>query len=80
MSSTVHGTGKKRIDDTYNRVTDLLLKGQVIPLSGFYDGSMAKLMGASSRDFINVQLIHPQSGLGLILCGVSKCGGPDVCG
>ena len=79
MSSTIHGTGKKRRDDVYNRVTDLLLKGQCIPLSGFYDGSMAKLVGASSKDFVNLQLTHP-NGLNLIICGVSECGGPDVCG
>jgi len=80
MSSTIHGTGKKRRDDIYNRVTDLLLKGQVIPLSGFYDGSMAKLIGASAKDFVNVQINDPTTGLGLIICGKSKCGGPDVCG
>jgi hypothetical protein len=80
MSSTIHGTGKKRRDDVYNRVTDLLLKGQAIPMSGFFDGSMAKLVGASSRDFINVQLTNTENGLNLIICGTSKCGGPDVCG
>jgi hypothetical protein len=80
MSSTIHGTGRKRRDDVYNRVTDLLLKGQNIPLSGFYSGSMAKLVGASTRDFINVQLTNPESGLNLIICGKSKCGGTDVCG
>jgi hypothetical protein len=79
MSSTIHGTGKKRRDDVYNRVTDLLLKGQCIPMSGFYNGSMGALIGASSKDFINVQLTHP-TGLNLIICGQSKCGGPDVCG
>jgi hypothetical protein len=80
VSSTIHGTGKKRRDDVYNRVTDLLLKGQCIPLSGFFDGSMGRIVGASSKDFINLQSTHPQTGLNLIICGVSKCGGPDVCG
>lgn len=80
MSSTIHGTGKKKRDDIYNRVTDLLLKGQVIPMGGFFDGTMAKLVGASSKDFVNIQTNHPQTGLNLIICGQSKCGGPDVCG
>ena len=80
MSSTIHGTGKKRRDDVYNRVTDLFLKGQVIPLGGFYDGTMAQLMGASVRDFVNIQTVHSDSGLNLIMCGKSQCGGPDVCG
>jgi hypothetical protein len=79
MPSTIHGTGRKRREDIYNRVTDLLLKGQVIPMSGFYDGSMGALITASSRNFVNIQLVHP-TGLNLIICGKSKCGGPDVCG
>ena len=79
MSGTIHGTGKKRRDDIYNRVTDLLLKGQCIPLSGFYDGSMARIVGAKAQDFVNVQLYHPTTGLNLIICGKSTCGGPDVC-
>lgn len=80
MSSSIHGTGKKRRDDIYNRVTDLLLKGQCIPLSGFFDGSMAALVGASTKDFVNVQINQPVTGLNLIICGKSACGGPDVCG
>lgn len=80
MSGTIHGTGKRRRDDIYNRVVDLFLKGQTIPLGSFYDGSMADLMKASSRDLVEIQLIHPVSSLNLIICGVSKCGGSDVCG
>jgi hypothetical protein len=80
MPSTVHGTGRKRRDDVYNRVTELLLKGQVIPMGGFYDGSMAKLVGAQAKDFVNIQTVNPDTGMGFIICGKSKCGGPDVCG
>lgn len=79
MSGTIHGTGKRRRDDVYNRVVDLFLKGQTIPLGSFYDGSMADLMKASSRDLAEIQLVHP-NGLNLIICGTSKCGGTDVCG
>ena len=78
--NTVHGTGRQWRDETYNRVIDLMLKGQAIPLGGFYSGSMARLMTASPRDLAEVNIIHPDSGLGLIICGKSTCGGPDVCG
>jgi hypothetical protein len=80
MSSTIHGTGKRRRDDIYNRIVNLFLKGQTIPLGGFYNGNMATLITSSSRDFTEVQLTNPDSGLNLIICGVSKCGGTDVCG
>ena len=79
MSSTIHGTGKKRRDDVYNRVTDLFLRGQVTPLGGFYTGAMAKLMSTPSKNFVNVQLNHPENDLKFIICGKSKCGGPDIC-
>lgn len=80
MSSNIHGTGRKRRDDVYNRVKDLFLKGQIYPMASFYNGTMADLLGAPARDFINVQTTHSVSDLNLIVCGKSKCGGPDVCG
>lgn len=85
MPGTIYGTGKKRRDDVLNRVLDTLLKGQVIPLGGSFNPVVTqKLMSATSIasatviDMVNtgaqVSGFHP------CICGISKCGGPDVAG
>ena len=80
MPQSIHGTGRQRRDDVYHRAVDLILKGQAVPLGGFYGTAMAKLMNAPPRGISEVYMQNPESGLNLIICGRSKCGGPDVCG
>jgi hypothetical protein len=77
---SIHGTGRQHRDDAVNRVREMILKGQAVTLGGFYNQGMQKLMDASPNEVSEVLLDHPNSNLRLIICGRSKCGGPDVCG
>jgi hypothetical protein len=79
-SNSIHGIGRQRKDDIYNRAVDLILRGQVTAMGGFYGNGMARLMNTPPKELTEVYLNHPDSGLNLIICGQSKCGGPDVCG
>ena len=80
MSGTIYGTGRKRRDDILNRVMDTIYKGQSIPMGWSYDPNIMQALASSSLENTTIIDMVNQDGFNLIMCGVSKAGGPDVCG